>query len=90
MPLDCLIKNILHEGVSMQHESHVLYDGLVHIGSPSVGGVVSELSRADGVESANSAQKSGSSCEFFVDQSGDRFQHHQPRSLDVVHFWLFN
>lgn len=72
----------------MEGEAHVLDDHLVGVGEPSVDGVVSELSGADCVESAETAEETGAGCEFVVDEGGYGAEDGQPGSLDVVHVCL--
>lgn len=69
----------------MHGETDVEHEDLVDVGEPPVDGVEPELSGADGVEPADSAQNARAGGELVVDERRHWAEHGQPGSLDVVH-----
>ena len=56
----------------MEKDTHVLDNNMVNVGEHSIGGVVAELSRSEGVEAAELAQHATLLGKLVVDERGDR------------------
>lgn len=69
----------------MEEEAHVGNDDMVDVCKKFVGGMISELARSEGIESADASEESAFLCQFFIDEAGDRPQGHEPSPLNIVH-----
>lgn len=70
----------------MEEEAHVGNDDVVDVSEQLGGGMISELTRSEGIEAADPSQQSALLGQFFVDEGSDWSKSNEPGPLDKVHF----
>ena len=82
-----MAKEVLHEGIFMEMKGHVGHYDVICEGEQSAGGVVSEFSGPESIESSDPTEEATLLGKFFVDEGGEGSEGDEPGPLYEVHCW---